>query len=44
MVQVALDTRELDKEDAQLTIDRVIGHFAELGIVLPMPGEQMQLA
>lgn len=44
VVQVALDTRELDKEDAQLTIDRVIGHFAELGIVLPMPGEQMQLA
>lgn len=44
VVQVALDTRELDKEDAQLTIDRVIGHFAELGIVLPMPGEQMHLA
>ena len=43
VVQVAVDTRDLTKEDAMITIDRVLAHFAELGIPLPSPGEQMTL-
>ena len=43
VVQVWKDTHELTKEDAMITIDRVIQYFAELGIVLPAPNEQLQL-
>ena len=42
-VQVTKPTRELDKEEAQITIDNVIRYWAELGIVLPEPGEQTEL-
>lgn len=43
VVQIAKDTRDLDKEEINSTIDRVIRHFAELGIVLPEPQEQTKL-
>ena len=43
VVQVPMDTRDLDKEEAMITIDRVIAHFADIGIVLPAPGEQIQM-
>ena len=43
IVQVPKDTRELSKEDAMVTIDAVVRYFAELGIVLPEPNEQLQL-
>jgi hypothetical protein len=43
IVQVPIDTRDLSKEDAMITIDRTIAHFAELGIILPEPGEQMRI-
>ena len=43
VVHVPIDTRDLTKEDAMITIDRTIAHFAELGIVLPEPGEQMRI-
>lgn len=43
--QVWKDTRELTKEEAMETIDRVIMHFAEEhGIRLPAPNEQLELA
>lgn len=43
--QVWKDTHELTKEEAMETIDWVIRHFAEEhGIILPHPGEQIQLA
>ena len=43
VVQVWKDTHELTKEDAMITIERVIRYFAELGITLPFPNEQLQL-
>jgi hypothetical protein len=43
IVQVPIDTRDLSKEDAMITIDRTISHFAELGIYLPFPGEQLRI-
>ena len=43
-VQVVKPTRELDKEEAMVTIDRVIQYWAEVGIVLPEPGEQTGMA
>ena len=42
-VHVVKPTRELDKEEAMVTIDRVIQYWAELGIVLPEPNEQMEM-
>jgi hypothetical protein len=42
-VQVVKPTRDLDKEDAMITIDRVMQYWAEFGIVLPSPGEQTQM-
>ena len=42
-VQVVKPTRELDKEEAMVTIDRVIQYWAEMGIVLPEPGDQIEL-
>ncbi len=43
--QFAKDTRDLDKDEATETIDRVIRHFAEEHhIILPSPNEQMSLA
>lgn len=45
VVQVWKDTHELSKDEAMETISRVIAHFAdELGIILPAPNEQLQLA
>lgn len=44
VVQVWKDTRDLSKEEAMETIDRVIRYFAELGLVLPEPNEQLKLA
>lgn len=43
VTQVAMDTRDLDKDDARETIDRVIPYFAEMGIILPLPGEQQNM-
>ncbi len=43
IVQVAKDTAPMDKEDTMLTIDRVIAHFGELGIILPEPGQQLEI-
>ena len=43
VVQVPMDTRDLDKEEAMIAIDRVIAHFADIGIRLPAPGEQIQM-
>jgi len=42
-VQVVKNTRELDKEEAMMTIDNVIRYWAELGIVLPEPNTQTEL-
>jgi len=42
-VQVVKPTRELDKEEAMMTIDAVLRYWAEMGIVLPEPGEQMEM-
>lgn len=44
IIQVWKDTRDLTKEECMETIDRVIRYFAELGLVLPRPDEQLQLA
>ena len=41
--QIHKDTRDLDKEETAATIDRVIAHFAEFGIVLPPPGQQTNI-
>lgn len=42
---VPKSTRDLDKEETMLVIDRVLRHFAdEHGIYLPEPGEQLTLA
>jgi hypothetical protein len=41
-VEVAIPTRELSKEDAMITIDRVLQYWAEFGIVLPEPNHQLQ--
>ena len=43
IVQVAKDTSPMDKEDTMLTIDRVRAHFAELGIILPEAGQQLEI-
>lgn len=44
IIQLAKDTRELDKDDARETIDRVLMHFAdEFGIYLPEPGQQVDM-
>ena len=37
------DKELADKEEAMVTIDRVIQYWAELGIVLPEPNEQMEM-
>jgi hypothetical protein len=42
-VEVVIPTRDLSKEDAMITIDRVMQYWAEFGIVLPSPGEQTQM-
>jgi hypothetical protein len=42
--QVWKETRDLSKEEAMETIDRVIRYFAEWSIVLPEPNTQLQLA
>lgn len=41
--EFAKDTRELDKEEAGDTIERVIQFFAMYGIELPAPGEQQTM-
>ena len=43
VVQIVLDTRNLNMEQAAETIDRVIRYFAELGIVLPEPRQQQKM-
>ena len=43
IVQVAKDTAQMDKEETMMTIERVRAYFAELGIVLPEPGEQLTI-
>lgn len=43
VVQIVLDTRNLNREQTAETIDRVIHYFAELGIVLPEPREQQSI-
>ncbi len=40
IVQVTLDTHQLDKEQMSQTIERVIGYFGDWGIRLGRPGEQ----
>ena len=40
VVQTVKDTRDLDKGETASTIDSVIRHFAEWGIVLPEPNQQ----
>jgi hypothetical protein len=40
-VEVAIPTRELTKEDAMITIDRVMQYWAEMGIILPEPNSQL---
>lgn len=42
-VQVAIPTRELNKEEAMLTIERVLQYWAELGIILPSPNQQLEI-
>ena len=42
--QVAMDTRDLDKFQTMATIDKVIVYFADLGLVLPPPNEQLTMA
>lgn len=44
VVQVWKDTRELSKDEAMETIDRVIRYFAEIGLILPEPNEQLRIA
>lgn len=44
VTQVWKDTHELSKEEAMETIDRVIRYFADLGIILPEPNEQIRIA
>lgn len=41
--QQAKNTRDLDDLEAGQTIERVIAHFAELGIILPEPNRQEEL-
>lgn len=41
--QMPKDTRDLDDLEAGQTIERVIAHFAELGIVLPEANRQEEL-
>ena len=41
--QMAKNTRDLDDLEAGQTIERVIAHFAELGIILPEPNRQEEL-
>ena len=41
-VEVAIPTRELTKEDAMITIDRVMQYWAEMGIILPEANHQLQ--
>lgn len=43
VVQVTLDTHNLNMKQIGETIDRVITYFAELGIVLPHPREQVKM-
>jgi len=43
ITQIAMDTRDLSKEDCMITIDRMIAHFAEIGIILPSPNEQQHM-
>lgn len=43
IVQVAKDTAPMDKEDTMLTIERMRAHFGELGIILPEPGQQLEI-
>jgi len=40
---MAKNTRDLDDLEAGQTIERVIAHFAELGIILPEPNRQEEL-
>jgi hypothetical protein len=42
-VEVTKQTRELSKEDAMVTIDRVMNYWAEFGIILPAPNEQLEI-
>ena len=43
IIQVPKRTRDLDKEETQITIDRALAWFAEYGIITTMPGEQMEM-
>jgi len=43
VVQVTKDTRDLDKDETAMTIDKIIQHFAEFGIVLPEPSKQTNM-
>lgn len=43
IVQMPKDTRDLDDLEMGATIERVIHHFAEMGIVLPEPQQQTTL-
>lgn len=44
VIHVPMSTRDLDKEEAMLVIDRTLRHFAdEHGIYLPEPGEQLTI-
>lgn len=44
VVQITLDTRNLNLDHMRETIDRVITYFAELGIILPHPREQQAMS
>jgi hypothetical protein len=41
---VVKPTRELDKEEAMMTIDAVLRYWAEMGIYLPEPNSQTEFA
>lgn len=42
-VQVVKQTRDLDKEETMITIDRVMNYWAEFGIILPEPNQQLEI-
>jgi hypothetical protein len=42
-VEVTKQTRDLTKEDAMITIDRVMNYWAEFGIILPSPNDQLEI-
>ena len=44
VVQVAKRTRDLGKDEAGETIDRVVAYWAEMVILLPEPNEQVEMS